>query len=341
MLSIGPYQLPGNLLLAPMAGVTDSTFRQLCLEQGAALAASEMISSDTSVYATAKTRHRVLPASTDAIHAVQIAGSDPAMMAEAARMNVDMGARIIDINMGCPAKKVCKKLAGSALLSDELLVRRILETVVDSVSVPVTLKIRTGPTPASRNGVKIAEIAEAAGIQCLAVHGRTRADKFNGIAEFDTIRDIKRAVSIPVIANGDILDGATASRVLQHTGCDGLMIGRAAQGNPFIFREISAYLRLAEKTHGCDAARQPEAADFDSVEAQVSKPTDEEIKTVLHTHLKGIYEVYGEYRGVRIARKHISWYLKHKRNSGYFRNLANTVETANEQLNIVDEFFNQ
>ena len=341
MLIIGPYQLPGNLLLAPMAGVTDSTFRQLCLEQGAALAASEMISSDTSVYATGKTRRRVMQASADAIHTVQIAGSDPEMMAQAARMNVDMGARIIDINMGCPAKKVCKKLAGSALLSDELLVRRILEAVVDSVSVPVTLKIRTGPTPDTRNGVQIARIAEASGIQCLAVHGRTRADKFNGQAEYETIRNIKQAVSIPVIANGDILDGVGARHVLQSTGCDGLMIGRAAQGNPFIFREISAYLRLTENDYECDAKRQSRTATVNSLEAQITKPTDEEIKTVLHTHLNGIYEIYGEYRGVRVARKHISWYLKHKRNSGHFRNLANTVESATEQLKIVDDFFSQ
>lgn len=323
-ITIGPYQLPGHLLLAPMAGVTDSTFRQLCLEQGAALAASEMISSDTTVYASKKTRTRVERAAGDAIHAVQIAGSEPAMMAQAARLNVEMGAGIIDINMGCPAKKVCKKLAGSALLSDELLVQQILETVVDAVDVPVTLKIRTGPAPDARNGVRIAQIAEAAGVQCLAVHGRTRADKFKGHAEYDTIRDIKQAVSIPVVANGDIADGADAQHVLEHTGCDGLMIGRAAQGNPFVFREIAAYLQMQKA----------------GVQATVSKPTDAEVHTVLHTHLKGIYSTYGEYRGVRVARKHISWYLKNKRDSGRFRNRANTVETAHEQLNIVDEFFN-
>lgn len=324
-----------------MAGVTDSTFRQLCLDQGAALAASEMISSDTSVYATDKTRRRIMPASADAIHTVQIAGSDPEMMAEAARMNVDMGARIIDINMGCPAKKVCKKLAGSALLSDELLVRRILEAVVNSVSVPVTLKIRTGPTPDTRNGVEIALIAEAAGIQCLAVHGRTRADKFNGNAEYATIREIKQAVSIPVIANGDIIDGAGARHVLEQTGCDGLMIGRAAQGNPFIFREIASYLRLTENRDEHGAGRQLEPDEVKSFNAQITKPTNEEIKIVLQTHLEGIYEIYGEYRGVRVARKHISWYFKHKRNSSHYRNLANTVESATEQLKIVDEFFNQ
>ena len=322
-ITIGPYELPGKLLLAPMAGVTDSTFRQLCLEQGAALAASEMISSDTSVYASKKTRTRVERASGDAIHAVQIAGSEPDMMAQAAQLNVEMGADIIDINMGCPAKKVCKKLAGSALLSDELLVQQILETVVDAVTVPVTLKIRTGPAPDLRNGVRIAQIAEAAGIQCLAVHGRTRADKFNGNAEYDTIRDIKQAVAIPVIANGDIVDGAAAHKVLKHTGCDGLMIGRAAQGNPFVFREIAAYLDTYNS----------------GVQASVTKPTDAEVHAVLHTHLKGIYVTYGEYRGVRVARKHISWYLKNKRNSAFFRNRANTVESASEQLKIVDEFF--
>ena len=322
-ITIGPYRLPGILLLAPMAGITDSTFRQLCLQQGAALAASEMISSDTTVYASSKTRSRVERARGDAIHAVQIAGSEPEMMAKAARLNVEMGAGIIDINMGCPAKKVCKKLAGSALLSDELLVRQILETVVDSVDVPVTLKIRTGPTPDTRNGVAIAQIAEAAGIRCLAVHGRTRADKFNGHAEYETIRDIKQAVSIPIIANGDIVDGPSAHRVLHETGCDGIMVGRAAQGNPFIFREMAAYLSLERQ-----------GSDF-----KLDKPTDAEIRSVLHTHLTGIYATYGEYRGVRVARKHISWYLKNKRDSGHFRNMANIAESAAEQLKIVDDFF--
>lgn len=314
-----------------MAGVTDVTFRQLCLQHGASLAASEMISSDTTLHATEKTRRRVLRADEAGVHAVQIAGSDPATMAEAARYNVKLGAGIIDINMGCPAKKVCKKLAGSALLSDEELVRKILEQVVAAVDVPVTLKIRTGPDPKRRNGVVIARIAEAAGIQCLAVHGRTRADKFLGQAEYDTIREIKESVSIPVIANGDIVDGPGAHKVLQETGCDGLMIGRAAQGNPFVFREIAFYLQQV-----ADVGVNPVG---DAELSQVCKPTDAEIQAVLETHLKGIYKLYGEYRGVRIARKHISWYLKNKPGSSQFRNLANTVESASEQLGLVEKFF--
>ena len=223
-----------------MAGVTDVTFRQLCLEQGAACAASEMISADTSLHATDKTQRRILKATDDKPHIVQIAGADPETLVAAAQCNVRFGADIIDINMGCPAKKVCRKLAGSALLSDEKLVAKILSAVVSNVDVPVTLKIRTGPTPETRNGVRIARLAEAAGIQCLAVHGRTREDKFKGVAEYDTIRDIKQAVSIPVIANGDISDVTTARSVLAHTGADGLMIGRAAQGSVYFLSNIQS-----------------------------------------------------------------------------------------------------
>ena len=223
-----------------MAGVTDATFRQLCLEQGAACAASEMISADTSLHATDKTQRRILKATDDKPHIVQIAGADPETLVAAAQCNVRFGADIIDINMGCPAKKVCRKLAGSALLSDEKLVAKILSAVVSNVDVPVTLKIRTGPTPETRNGVRIARLAEAAGIQCLAVHGRTREDKFKGVAEYDTIRDIKQAVSIPVIANGDISDVTTARSVLAHTGADGLMIGRAAQGSVYFLSNIQS-----------------------------------------------------------------------------------------------------
>ena len=252
MLSIGPYQLKSNLLLAPMAGVTDVTFRQLCLEQGAGCAASEMISADTSLHATDKTRRRVRRVDAEVPHIVQIAGSEPDKIAAAAIMNVKEGAEIIDINMGCPAKKVCKKLAGSALLSDEKLVSRILNAVVTSVDVPVTLKIRTGSCPATRNGVRIAKLAQSAGIQCLAVHGRTRADKFNGQAEYDTIRDIKQAVDIPIIANGDIVDAATARQVLEYTGADGLMVGRAAQGDPFIFRRILRALQQTSSVAGIE-----------------------------------------------------------------------------------------
>lgn len=334
-----------------MAGVTDVTFRGLCLEQGAALAASEMISSDTSVYATDKTRHRIKRATGDTLHTVQIAGSDPEVMASAARFNVGLGAEVIDINMGCPAKKVCKKLAGSALLSDEPLVEKILHSVVSAVDVPVTLKIRTGPSREQRNGVAIAKIAEASGIQCLAVHGRTRADKFTGVAEYQTIRSIKQAVSIPVIANGDIVDGPSALDVMQQTGCDGLMIGRAAQGNPFIFREIQAYLDAVGTVETITNPTTVPTAVSDNIDqassssplqaGALAKPSDEEICDVLTKHLQGIYLQYGEYRGVRIARKHISWYLKNKPGASKFRALANTVETASEQLHLVNSFFDQ
>ena len=348
MLAIGPYQLKSNLLLAPMAGVTDVTFRQLCLEQGAGCAASEMISADTSLHATDKTRRRVRRVDAEVPHIVQIAGSEPDKIAAAAIMNVREGAEIIDINMGCPAKKVCKKLAGSALLSDEKLVARILNAVVTSVDVPVTLKIRTGSCPATRNGVRIAKLAQSAGIQCLAVHGRTRADKFNGQAEYDTIRDIKQAVDIPIIANGDIVDAATARQVLEYTGADGLMVGRAAQGDPFIFRRI---LRALHQTSSVadirqDARKSALAEDPAPVVESASsdlfsdETTDEEIHEVLQRHLQGIYELYGEYRGVRIARKHISWYLKAKRGAAAFRVRANQAESAMEQLAIVDQFFN-
>lgn len=323
MFSIGPYNFEGNLLLAPMAGVTDVTFRQLCLEQGAACAASEMISADTSLHATDKTQRRILKATDDKPHIVQIAGADPETLVAAAQCNVRFGADIIDINMGCPAKKVCRKLAGSALLSDEKLVAKILSAVVSNVDVPVTLKIRTGPTPETRNGVRIARLAEAAGIQCLAVHGRTREDKFKGDAEYDTIRDIKQAVNIPVIANGDISDVTTARSVLAHTGADGLMIGRAAQGDPFIFSRISK------------ALRQPVTSDCIDGEAT----PDADVHRLLLRHLQGIYALYGEYRGVRIARKHIGWYLKYKRGAASFRQRINQVGTAKEQLQLIDSFF--
>lgn len=348
MLAIGPYQLKSNLLLAPMAGVTDVTFRQLCLEQGAGCAASEMISADTSLHATDKTRRRVRRVDAEAPHIVQIAGSEPDKIAAAAIMNVQEGAEIIDINMGCPAKKVCKKLAGSALLSDEKLVARILNAVVTSVDVPVTLKIRTGSCPATRNGVRIAKLAQSAGIQCLAVHGRTRADKFNGQAEYDTIRDIKQAVDIPIIANGDIVDAATARQVLEYTGADGLMVGRAAQGDPFIFRRILRALQQTSSVADIQQGARKSASAGDPapvVESASSdlfsdETTDQEIHEVLQRHLQGIYELYGEYRGVRIARKHISWYLKAKRGAAAFRQRANQAESAMEQLAIVDQFFN-
>lgn len=320
MFSIGSYDFDGRLLLAPMAGVTDVVFRQICLEQGAVCAASEMISSDTTLHATDKTRRRILKTDDNGPHIVQIAGADPTTLLEAARYNVKLGADVIDINMGCPAKKVCRNLAGSALLSDEKLVEKILRTVVSGVDVPVTLKIRTGPSPDQRNGVRIAQLAEQSGIQCLAVHGRTRQDKFKGNAEYDTIRDIKQAVNIPIVANGDIANAHHAQYVLDYTGADALMIGRAAQGDPFIFSRIA-------RTFSCDS---------DVVDSSLEE-TD-----LYHTvvrHLKGIHLIYGEYRGVRVARKHIAWYLKNKRDAAAFRQRINQVETASDQLHLVDSFF--
>jgi len=301
-----------------MAGITDRPFRDLCAREGAGYAASEMISSDTLLHATDKTRHRVERASNELPHAVQIAGSDPGQMAEAARFNVAAGADVIDINMGCPAKKVCKVLAGSALLSDPPLVRAILKAVVASVPVPVTLKIRTGPTPAARNGVAIARLAEAEGVQCLAVHGRTRADRFLGEAEHDTTAAIVDAVSIPVIANGDIRDAASARRVLDSTRAAGVMIGRAAQGNPWIFREIVAMLE------GGPPPPLPDAS---------------EVHATMRSQLLGCHALYGEYRGVRIARKHIAWFCRGMRHACAFREAANQASSAREQLLLVDRFF--
>jgi len=320
MFEIGTHVIDNPVFLAPMAGVTDRPFREACTRQGAGYAASEMISSDTLLYATAKTRHRIVRADNDVPHAVQIAGSEPQAMAEAAALNVACGAQIIDINMGCPAKKVCNRQAGSALLESPRLVRDILRAVVASVDVPVTLKIRTGPTPANRNGVQIAKLAQSEGIACLAVHGRTRSDKFRGEAEYDTIAAIADAVSIPVIANGDIRNGSDARKILRYTGAVGVMIGRAAQGNPWIFREITAQL-----------AGLPVPA----------RPSNDEVGQTLLTYLKGCHALYGEYRGVRIGRKHIAWYCKGIRNATSFRQMINQVEQAAEQLNFVQDFFDQ
>jgi tRNA-dihydrouridine synthase B len=318
MIEIGPFLLPGKAMLAPMAGITDRPFRSLCMRHGAVHGASEMISSDTLLHATAKTSHRIVRASGSRVHAVQIAGSDPQQMAEAALLNVAHGAEIIDINMGCPAKKVCNRAAGSALLSEPPLVERILAAVVAAVDVPVTLKIRTGPDRATRNGVDIARIAERAGVACLAVHGRTRADRFAGDAEYDTIAAIVDAVTIPVIANGDIRCGADASEVLATTGAAGVMIGRAAQGNPFIFAEINAVLS------GADVP---------------PPPGIEQVHEALVEQVSGCHDLYGEYRGLRIARKHIAWYCRGLRHATRFREAINQVTEAPAQLAMVDRFF--
>lgn len=317
-MKIGPFELESRILLAPMAGVTDSPFRQLCRHFGAGLASTEMVTADTRLWNTHKTRHRLDHGGEDEPRSVQVAGAEPGMLAEAAKRNVDMGAQIIDINMGCPAKKVCKRLAGSALLRDEQLVGRILEAVVGAVSVPVTLKTRTGWDPQNRNGVRIARIAEEAGIQALSVHGRTRACMYCGEAEYDTIRDIKDAVNIPVIANGDIDSAQKAIAVLNATGADGLMIGRAAQGQPWIFQHIDHFLATGEEK---------------------SPPPIVAVRDIMIHHLENLYAFYGEHTGVRVARKHLGWYCKGKRGAEQYRRMAVRTECAQEQLKLTKEFF--
>ena len=318
MLTLGPYTLPTNVLLAPMAGVTDRPFRQLCRQFGAGLAVSEMVTSDTSLWHTRKSRLRMDHAGEPEPRSVQIAGADPAMMAEAARLNVAHGAQIIDINMGCPAKKVCNRAAGSALLQDEKLVAAILQAVVSAVDVPVTLKIRTGWSPTRRNGITIARIAEDAGIQMLAVHGRTRACGYKSAVEYDTIAAIKQAVAMPVIANGDITTAQQARAVLAHTGADGIMLGRAAQGSPWIFHQVDQFLRNG---------------------VIVAPPAPAVVCSTLLAHLEALHAFYGDYMGTRIARKHVGWYLKEHNNSDSFRTLFNRLETAGEQQAALKQFF--
>lgn len=293
-----------------MAGVTDRPFRQLCRALGAGLAVSEMVTSDTRLWHTRKSRSRLDHAGEDAPRSVQIAGADPQMMAEAARENVARGADIIDINMGCPAKKVCNRAAGSALLADESQVARIIDAVVTAVDVPVTLKIRTGTAPDARNAVRIARIAEDGGIAALAVHGRTRACMFRGEAEYATIAAVKRAVSIPVIANGDIDSPQKARAVLAATGADAVMIGRAAQGRPWIFREIAHFLATGES---------------------LAEPKPDVVQDLLAAHLDALYAFYGEELGVRVARKHIGWYAAGKPGEQAFRATVMRVESAREQ----------
>lgn len=316
---VGNFSISNPVILAPMAGVTDPIFRSICHELGAGLTVSEMVSADTTLYASEKTRSRLSSDSEgERPRSVQIVGADPDKLAEAAQYNVRLGADIIDINMGCPAKKVCRKLAGSALLGDTAVVQRILSRTVAAVDVPVTLKMRTGTDSENRNGVEIARLAEREGIQAIAIHGRTRADKYNGEAEYDTIRAIKQNVSIPVIANGDIRNGVDARSVLDYTGADAVMIGRASQGNPWIFTEISDYL-----LSGC-AAKPPDFL---------------EVYTVLTRHLRGLYKLHGENRGVRVARKHIAWYCKDKRGAASFRQAINSSETIVEQTRLLDRYF--
>ena len=319
-MQIGPYRIEMPLALAPMVGVTDRFFRRLCRELGAGYTVSEMLAANPALRDTKKARLRGDFVGEPEPVAVQIAGADPQWMAEAARYNVDRGADIIDINMGCPAKKVCRKLAGSALLSHPQQVRAILAAVVAAVDVPVTLKIRTGWDPEHRNALSIARIAEQAGLQALAIHGRTRACAYRGNAEYQTIRCVKQAVSIPVIANGDITDAQKAGEVLEYTGADAVMIGRAAQGRPWIFREIEHYLATGEL---------------------LPEPGVEETRTIMIGHLENLYSFYGDYTGVRVARKHIGWYSKGHRDGAAFRQRVNRVESIDAQLRMTHEFFDR
>ncbi len=317
-MQIGPYLLANPLILAPMAGVTDLPYRRLCRRMGAGMAVSEMVSSNALLWKNEKTLRRISHEGEETPRSVQIAGGDPKMMAEAARFNLEHGAQIIDINMGCPAKKVCKAQAGSALLKDEALVERILNAVVNAVDIPVTLKIRTGWDLDNRNAETIAQIAEQAGIQALTIHGRTRACRFSGDAEYETIAAIKRRITIPVIANGDISTPQKAKFVLEQTGADAVMIGRAAMGRPWIFREINHYLETGE-----------------------IRPSPEitEIRQLMLGHLATLYDFYGEYSGVRFARKHISWYTKGQPEGASFRKMINQVDSAEEQLAKTNLFF--
>jgi tRNA-dihydrouridine synthase B len=313
------FPLRNNLFVAPMAGVTDRPFRQLCKKLGAGLAVSEMVTSNSLLYGSAKTRRRANhDGEVDPI-SVQIAGADPAMMALAARYNADNGAQIIDINMGCPAKKICNVMAGSALMQNEPLVAKILEAVVAAVpGTPVTLKFRTGWNRDNRNAPRIARIAEESGVRAIAIHGRTRADQYMGCAEYDTIALVKSQVSIPVIANGDIDTPQKARFVLDYTGADGVMVGRAAQGRPWLFREIEYFLKTGE---------------------ELPPPQVGEIHRILRDHLADLYGFYGEETGVRIARKHISWYTKGLVGAAHFRHAMNQLPSVGEQLAATDEFF--
>ena len=317
---VGAHTLCNRLFVAPMAGVTDRPFRRLARRFGAALAVSEMVSSRPELRGSRKTRLRLEHGGETGPIAVQIAGADPALLAEAARYNVGLGADIIDINMGCPAKKVCNVYAGSALLADEPLVARILETVSGAVSVPVTLKIRTGPRPEQRNAVRIARIAESAGIQLLAIHGRTRACGFGGHAEYQTIAEVKSQVRIPVVANGDIETPEDARRVLEETGADGLMIGRAAHGRPWLFREIEHFLEHGER---------------------LPPPDLREVRDVLLEHLDGLYELYGAEQGTRVARKHIGWTVRALPGGDALRSDVNRIDVADAQRSAVNDYFDR
>jgi tRNA-dihydrouridine synthase B len=317
---IGPHIIEPRVMLAPMAGVTDKPFRNLCRHFGAGLAVSEMTIADARLWGSRKSRHRMDHADETAPVSVQIAGYDPGMLAEAARHNVGLGAQIIDINMGCPARKVCNVASGSALLRDESLVGQILDAVVRAVPVPVTLKIRTGYVRNERNALRVARIAESAGVQALAIHGRTRDEFFTGAAEYDCIAAAKAAVRIPVIANGDIDSPEKARQVLDYTGCDAVMIGRAAQGRPWIFRQVTHFLSTGQA---------------------LPDPAPLEVRELLLAHLQELHAFYGEFMGVRIARKHLGWYSLAHAGSGAFRRVVNLAETAADQLRLTGDHFSR
>ena len=318
MIKIGAHVLANAVLVAPMAGITDRPFRRLARRFGAALAVSEMVSARPELRASRKTRLRLDHAGEPGPISVQIAGADPVQLAESARCNVGLGAEIIDINMGCPAKKVCNAYAGSALLADEALVARVLETVVAAVAVPVTLKIRTGPSPERRNALRIARIAESAGVQMLAIHGRTRACMFEGDAEYETIAEVKAAVRIPVVANGDIRAPEDARRVLERTGADAVMIGRAAHGRPWLYGAVARYLESGEQT---------------------PPPAPREIGRVLIEHLDGLYDLYGDEQGARVARKHIGWTVRDLPGGEALRSAVNVIAVAEAQRAAVNDYF--
>src|SRR5512143_2068890 len=319
-MQIRQYKSKNNLIVAPIAGFTDRPSLMLCKRMGAGMAVSEMVASNSLLYGSEKTKRRANHAGEVDPISVQIVGADPKMLAQAAQYNVDNGAQIIDINMGCPAKKICNVMAGSALMQNERLVAEILEAVVGAVNVPVTLKIRTGWDRANRNAVNIARIAEASGIQALAIHGRTRACAYTGDAEYDTIRAVKAEVRIPIIANGDITTPEKAKYVLDHTGADAVMIGRAAQGRPWLFREIAHFLETG--TH-------------------LLSPHVDEIQHILVDHMQDLYDFYGEFTGLRVARKHISWYTKGLPGSASFRHRMNQLESVSEQMQAVEDFFEE
>ncbi len=318
MLRIGPYPFSNPLVAAPMAGVTDRPFRQLCRAQGAAMVVSEMVTTNPRLRGTRKSQRRLDHSGEPGPRVVQIAGGEPAMMAEAARYNVDRGADIIDINMGCPAKKVCRKAAGSALLANEDMVKRILDEPVAAVSVPVTLKIRTGVDEMRRNGVRIAQLAQASGIAAISVHGRTREQLFNGHAEHDTVRDIKQAVTIPVIANGDIDTPQTVRRVLEATGVDGLMIGRAACRTPWLFAEINHYLRTGR---------------------HLPPPSLQQEREIILGHVEQLYGFYGERDGVRIARKHLNWQFERRPPCAALRFDLMAVDSSARQHRLLQAYY--